>query len=50
MPDQSFPAKGINLLEEAALFAQSQSMHTVSKEILRSIISQKNSNSYRQSY
>src|SRR5882724_1489799 len=41
MPDQSFPAKGINLLEEAALFAQSQSMHTVSKEILRSIISQK---------
>lgn len=41
MPDAFFPAKGINLLEETALFAQNQSVHTVSKEILRTIISEK---------
>ncbi|MBA3724285.1 MAG: ATP-dependent Clp protease ATP-binding subunit [Candidatus Levybacteria bacterium] len=43
MPDASFPAKGINLLEESALFAQTQSLHTIPLEMLRVIISQKTS-------
>ncbi len=43
MPDQSFPAKGINLLEETALMAQNQSEHIVTKEMLRVIISEKTS-------
>ncbi len=43
MPDQSFPAKGINLLEETALFAKNQSLHAVTVEMLRAIISEKTS-------
>lgn len=43
IPDQSFPAKGIYLLEETAFLAQSQSLHIVSKEMLRVIISEKTS-------
>lgn len=43
MPDQSFPAKGIHLLEESALLAQAQSSHTVPIEMLRVIISEKTS-------
>ena len=43
MPDQSFPAKGIYLLEETAFLAQAQSSHIVSLEMLRVIISEKTS-------
>lgn len=43
MPDQSFPAKGIYLLEETSFFAQTQSSHSVTIEMLRVIISEKTS-------
>jgi ATP-dependent Clp protease ATP-binding subunit ClpC len=43
MPEQSFPANGIYLLEEAAFLAQTQSSHMVTLEMLRVIISEKTS-------
>lgn len=41
LPEQSFPAKGISLLEESLLYAKTQSAEIISKEIIRVIISQK---------
>lgn len=41
IPEQSFPAKGINLLEESVLYAKTQGSSKVTKEMIRVIVSQK---------
>lgn len=41
IPEQSFPAKGVSLLEESILYAKTQGSQRITKEIIRVIISQK---------
>ncbi len=41
MPDASFPAKGISVLEESVYYAQSRTESITTKEILKTIISSK---------
>jgi len=41
IPDQSFPAKGISLLEESMLYAKTQGVQKITKEMIRAIVSQK---------
>jgi ATP-dependent Clp protease ATP-binding subunit ClpA len=41
IPEQSFPAKGISLLEESVLHAKTQGVPQITKEMVRVIVSQK---------
>lgn len=41
IPEQSFPAKGISLLEESMLYAKTQGVQSITKEMIRVIVSQK---------
>lgn len=41
LPEQSFPAKGISLLEESVQYAKTQGSSKITKEMIRAIVSQK---------
>jgi ATP-dependent Clp protease ATP-binding subunit ClpC len=41
IPEQSFPAKGISLLEESLFYAKTQGSQNITKEMIRVIVSQK---------